>query len=215
MEYNSSRPTLILKEYGRNIQRLIEHALSIDDKAERQKVVNQIIHIMGNLNPHLRNVEDFTHLLWDHLHIMSDFKLDVESPYPIPERETLYAKPDKFDYPEKNERYRHYGKNILTMIDKAIVMEDLEKKQSYAECIANYMKIVHNNWNRENVTDEIILNDLEVLSGGKLSLGGETTLNKVKNVRKPIDNSNRPPQRGNNKRFPPKRKNFTHNKGRN
>jgi hypothetical protein len=215
MEYNSSRPILILKEYGRNIQKLIEHALTIDDKAERQKVVNQIIHIMGNLNPHLKNVEDFNHLLWDHLHIMSDFKLDVDSPYPVPEKETLYAKPQKFDYPQKNERFRHYGKNIMSMIDKAIAMEDEEKKQLFAECIANYMKIVHNNWNRENVTDEIILNDLQTLSGGKLSLGDETTLNKVKNVRKTDNNRNQRNNGGGGKRFPQKHKKFSHNKPRN
>lgn len=217
MEYNSQRPFLVLKEYGRNIQKLIEHAIEIEDRAERQKVVNQIIHIMGNLNPHLKNVDDFNHLLWDHLHIMSDFRLDVDSPYPVPEKETLFAKPEKFPYPEKNDRFRHYGKNILTMIDKAIAMEDSEKKQLFAECIANYMKIVHNNWNRENVTDEIILNDLEVLSGGKLSLGGDTTLNRVKNVRKVENNNSRNNNnRNNQKRFPQgnKRKNFSQNKNR-
>lgn len=223
MDYNSQRPFLVLREYGRNIQKLIEHALTVEDRAERQKVVNHIIHVMGNLNPHLKNVDDFTHLLWDHLHIMSDFRLDVDSPYPLPLREELFAKPGKFDYPEKNQRFRHYGKNILTMIDKAIAMEESEKKQLFAECIANYMKIVHNNWNRENVTDEIILNDLHVLSNGKLSLGNDTTLNRVKNVRKVENNnprSNNNNRGGTNKRFGQnnnnnKRKNFVPNKPRN
>lgn len=210
MEYNTERPFLILREYGRNVQKLIEFALEESDRAKRQDIVNHIIHIMGNLNPHLRNVDDFTHLLWDHLHIMSDFKLDVDSPYPKPEKEVLQAKPDSFPYPEKNTRHRHYGKNILSMIDKAIDMKDEEEKAAYAEYIANYMKIVHSNWNSENVTDETILNDLQVLSKNKLTLGNETTLNKVKTQSKRSNNN-----RGSNKRYTSKRKNFSYSKNRN
>ena len=139
-------------------------------------MVDQIVHIMGNLNPHLKNVEDFKHLLWDHLHIMADFSLDVESPYPLPEKEVLFAKPAPFPYPEKNTRFKHYGKNISSMIEKASEMEEGDKKTAYTKCIANYMKIVHNNWNSETVTDETIINDLEIISKGNLHLGDEVTL---------------------------------------
>ena len=184
MEYNSQRGTLKLKEYGRNIQKLVEHALSLEDKKEKQDVIDQIIMIMGNLNPHLKNVEDFNHLLWDHLHIMSDFQFtDIESPYPMPDREVLFAKPEKFAYPTKNRKFRHYGKNIQSMIAKAVAMDDVEKKQGYAEIIANYMKIVYGSWNGETVSDEIIINDLDVISEGKLTLESTTTLAKVKPVK--------------------------------
>lgn len=208
MEYNTERPFLILREYGRNVQKLIAFALKENNKEKQQDIVNHIIHIMGNLNPHLRNVEDFTHLLWDHLHIMSNFQLDVDSPYPKPDKEVLEAKPDSFPYPQKNTRHKHYGKNILTMIDKAIEMKDEDEKAAYAEYIANYMKLVHTNWNSENVSDETILNDLQVLSKNKLSLGNETTLNKVK-TKRPVSNRNT------NKRYPSKRKNYSYSKNRN
>jgi len=212
MKYNSQRGQLRLKEYGRHIQKLVEHAISLSDKKERQDVANHIIHIMGNLNPHLKNVDDFKHLLWDHLHIMADFKLDVESPYPLPTKETIYAKPEKFYYPVKNKKYRHYGKNILTMIDKAVEMEDKEKQDGYSKCIANYMKIVHNNWNSETVTDETILNDLEILSNNKLSLDDETTLNKVKNTKKKYTNKNRNNKNRNNKNNNRSRSNYSKNR---
>ncbi|MCD8528770.1 MAG: DUF4290 domain-containing protein [Chitinophagales bacterium] len=192
MQYNTQRGHLFLKEYGRHIQHLVEYAVSINDKNKRQQVVEEIIQIMGNLNPQLKNVDDFKHLLWDHLHIMSDFKLDVDSPYPIPTKETVYAKPDKFDYPTKIKKNRHYGKNVMSMIEKAIAMKDEEKKEGYSTCIANYMKMVHNNWNSETVTDETILNDLLLLSGHALTLDkDDVTLNKVKNTKRTHNNNNK------------------------
>jgi hypothetical protein len=214
MKYNSQRGFLRLKEYGRHIQSLVEHAVSIENKEDRQDIVNHIIHIMGNLNPHLKNVDDFKHLLWDHLHIMADFKLEVESPYPLPTREVLFAKPESFYYPKKNNKFKHYGKNILSMIDKAVVLEDAEKKQGYAKCIANYMKIVHNNWNSETVTDETIINDLEILSSNQLSLSDEVTLNRVAPAKKKfVNNNNRNNlNRHKNKNFQNKHKNFTRTK---
>lgn len=213
MKYNSQRGQLRLKEYGRHIQELVEYAITLDKKEDRQDVANHIIQIMGNLNPHLKNVEDFKHLLWDHLHVMADFKLDVDSPYPLPTREEIYAKPEKFDYPNKNKKYRHYGKNILTMINKAVEMEDKEKQDGYSKCIANYMKIVHNNWNSETVTDETILNDLEILSNNKLSLDDETTLNKVQNAKKKYSNNkNRNNKNRNNKNNNRTRTNYSKNR---
>lgn len=211
MEYNSQRGFLRLREYGRHIQNLVEYAISIPEKEKRQDVVDHIIQIMGNLNPHLKNVDDFKHLLWDHLHIMADFKLEVDSPYPMPKKEVLFAKPDRFTYPEKNSRYRHYGKNILSMIEKASGMEEGEKKMLYTKCIANYMKIVHNNWNSENVTDETIINDLEILSKNKLKLGDEVTLNKVAPSKRKYGGNNRN-NRNKNKNYSNKRKNYSRSK---
>lgn len=210
MEYNTQRGHLRLREYGRHIQNLVEYAITIPEKDKRQDVVDHIVHIMGNLNPHLKNVEDFKHLLWDHLHIMADFTLDVESPYPLPEKEVLFAKPEPFPYPQKNTRFRHYGKNIMSMIEKAAEMEDGEKKTAYTKCIANYMKIVHNNWNSETVTDETIINDLEIISKGALQLGDEVTLNKVSsNKRKHSGNRG---GRNKNKNYSNKRKNYSRSK---
>lgn len=214
MKYNSQRGQLRLKEYGRHIQELVEYAASLEKKEDRQDVANHVIQIMGNLNPHLKNIEDFKHLLWDHLHVMADFNLDVDSPYPKPSREEVFSKPERFDYPNKNKKYRHYGKNILTMISKAVEMEDKEKQEGYAKCIANYMKIVHNNWNSETVTDETILNDLEILSNNKLSLSNDITLNKVQSSKKKFTNTK---NRSNNKNRNPKssnrgKQNYTKNR---
>lgn len=210
MEYNSQRGFLRLREYGRHIQNLVEYAITLEDKEKRQDVVDHVIHIMGNLNPHLKNVDDFKHLLWDHLHVMADFQLEVDSPYPLPKKEVLFAKPERFEYPSKNSRYRHYGKNILSMIEKAVEMEDGEKKIAYTKCIANYMKIVHNNWNSETVTDETIINDLSILSKNKLHLSDEVTLNKVAPSKKKYTSNNRSGR--NKKNYSNKRKNYSRSK---
>ena len=142
MEYNSQRESIKLREYGRSIQKLLDFAKKIEKKEDRQDAAEHILSIMGGINPHLKNVEDFKHLLWDHLHLISDFDLEVDSPYPMPDKEVLMAKPEKLEYPIKNIRYRHYGRNILSMIKSAASMEDEEKRLAYAKCIANYMKKV-------------------------------------------------------------------------
>ena len=120
MEYNTTRNHLIMKEYGRNIQKMIEYLLTIEDRDQRQANAMALIELMGTLNPHLRNVEDFRHKLWDHLFLISDFKLNVESPYPIPTRETLKYKPERLTYPKKYPKLRHFGKNLEMVIDKAL-----------------------------------------------------------------------------------------------
>lgn len=208
MDYNTQRGQIQLKEYGRHIQKLVEHAITIEDNKKRQGVAEEIINIMASLNPHLKNVDDFNHLLWDHLFIMSDFKLEVTSPFPIPERETVFAKPDNFAYPKKNTKFKHYGKNIQTMINKAVEMEDGEIKHGFTKCIANYMKIVHNNWNSETVTDETIINDLEIISNDQLSLSDEVTLKNVQSSKKKFNNNNRNGRNNN------KNKNYRNNRNR-
>lgn len=182
MEYNSQRESIKLLEYGRGIQKLIDYAKTIENKEKRQETAEYILNIMGGINPHLKNVEDFKHLLWDHLHLISDFELNVDSPYPMPNKELIFAKPKQVAYPKKNIRYRHYGKNILSMIKSAAKMEDPDKQMGYAKCIANYMKKVQASRNNsgEIVNDLIIINDLEAISDGVLKLKDETTLSKVK-----------------------------------
>ena len=178
LEYNSSRNKLVISEYGRHIQKLVEHALTLKDKEERQKMANGIIDIMGELNPQLRDVADFKHKLWDHLFVISNFELDVDSPYEKPIIEKLFEKPEPLAYPNSKIKYNHYGKVIELMIDEAIKMEDQELKSKLVIAIANQMKKSYVNWNLDTVEDEIILNQLTKLSKGKLSVPKGTELAK-------------------------------------
>ncbi|WP_343689538.1 DUF4290 domain-containing protein [Chitinophaga sp.] len=168
MEYNTTRNHLIMKEYGRNIQKMIEYVLSIQDPDHRQANAMALIELMGTLNPHLRNVEDFRHKLWDHLFLISDFRLDVESPYPIPTRETLKARPERLPYPKKYPRNRHFGKNLEMVIDKAIAEDNTEKKEGFTQCIGNYMKLAYSNWHKESVHDDAIKAELTSITNGQL-----------------------------------------------
>ncbi|MBK7433351.1 MAG: DUF4290 domain-containing protein [Chitinophagaceae bacterium] len=168
MEYNTTRNHLIMKEYGRHIQKMIEYLLSLEDREERQRNAYAVIELMGFLNPHLKNVEDFRHKLWDHLFLISDFKLDVESPYPIPTRETLKARPERLRYPKKYPKFNHLGKNIEVVIDKALSEENPEKKQGFANAIAYYMKLTYSNWHKELVHDDAIQSELSSITKGQL-----------------------------------------------
>lgn len=168
MEYNTTRNFLVMREYGRHIQKMVEYLLSIEDKEERQRNAYAVIELMGFLNPHLKNVEDFRHKLWDHLFLISDFKLDVESPYPIPTRETLKAKPERLRYPKRYPKFNHLGKNIEVVIDKALKEENPEKKQGFANAIAYYMKLTYSNWHKELVHDDNIQTELSAMTKGEL-----------------------------------------------
>ena len=168
MEYNTTRNHLEIREYGRHIQKMVEYVLTLEDKEKRQKNAYALIELMGFLNPHLKNVEDFRHKLWDHLFLISDFKLDVESPYPIPTRETLKAKPEQLAYPKRYPKYNHLGKNIEIVIDKALKEEDSEKRQGFANSIAYYMKLTYSNWHKELVHDDNIQTELSSITKGEL-----------------------------------------------
>lgn len=157
-----------MKEYGRHIQRMVEYIQTIEDREKRQQQVKVVIELMGFLNPHLKNVEDFRHMLWDHLFFISDFKLDVDSPYPIPEKETYKAKPDPMPYPKRKPKYSHLGKNLEIVIDKALKEEDPEKKAGFANSIAYYMKLAYSNWHKELVHDDTIRGELDAITGGQL-----------------------------------------------
>ncbi|MBP6000916.1 MAG: DUF4290 domain-containing protein [Flavobacterium sp.] len=170
LEYNSQRSHLIIPEYGRHLQKLIDQATAIEERDERNKAARYIISVMGSLNPHLRDVPDFQHKLWDQLFIMSDFNLDVDSPYPIPSKDILTQKPDRLNYPQNFPKYRFYGNNIKYMIDVANSWEDSELKNALVLVIANHMKKCYLSWNKDTVTDEVIFEHLMELSGGKLNL---------------------------------------------
>lgn len=168
MEYNTTRNTLVIREYGRNVQKMIEYLLTIEDKEERQRNTEAVIELMGMLNPHLRNVEDFRHKLWDHLFLISDFKLDVDSPYPIPTRETLRRKPEPLPYPKRHPKYKHFGKNLEKVVDKALEETDETKREGLTQYIGNYMKLAYANWHKENMHDDMIRNELSTMTQGEL-----------------------------------------------
>lgn len=168
MEYNTDRNYLSMREYGRHIQKMVEYVLTIEDRDKRNLQAKAVIELMGFLNPHLRNVEDFRHMLWDHLFFISDFKLDVDSPYPIPQKETYKGKPDPLPYPRRYPKYTHLGKNLELVIEKALKESDPEKKAGFANSIAYYMKLAYSSWHKELVHDDAIRQELDSITGGEL-----------------------------------------------
>jgi len=190
MEYNTTRNHLTIREYGRHIQKMVEYVLTIEDREKRQKNANALIELMGFLNPHLKNVEDFRHKLWDHLFLISDFKLDVDSPYPIPTRETLKAKPEPLPYPKRYPKYNHLGKNIEIVIDKALHEEDPEKRQGFANSIAYYMKLTYSNWHKELVHDDNIQTELAAITHGELEFNSRPFIkHRAENIREEFASS--------------------------
>ncbi|MDT0676825.1 DUF4290 domain-containing protein [Autumnicola musiva] len=170
LEYNSERNHLIIPEYGRHLQKMVDHAIGIEDDEERNKVARSIIAVMGNMNPHLRDVPDFQHKLWDQLFIISDFKLNVESPFPEPSKEQLEEHPEPLAYPQNFPKYRFYGNNIKRMIDEAKQYDEGPLKEALVYTIANHMKKSFLNWNRDTVDDNVIFDHLKELSNGELNL---------------------------------------------
>ncbi|MDG3583522.1 DUF4290 domain-containing protein [Galbibacter pacificus] len=205
LEYNSERPKLIIPEYGRHIQKMVDYAVEIEDKEERNKVAQAIIAVMGNLNPHLRDVPDFQHKLWDQLFIISNFKLDVDSPFPKPTKELLEERPEPLEYPQNHPKYRFYGNNIKRMIDVCVSWEDGDLKDGLKFTIANHMKKSYLNWNKDTVEDDVIFAHLYELSNGKINLAKwDEDLAESKNL---VRNRNNSKSRNNNPRK-------HHNKGR-
>ncbi len=192
MEYNSEKSDLILPEYGRNVQLLVDHAKTIENPDMRQAFVEKIITLMHQMNPQNRNIEDYLEKLWGHVYHIANYDLDV-TPLNnvIPKREDAFKKPDRVPYPHNDTKYRHYGHNVQTLIEKALEMEEGPKREAFVHVIGSYMKLAYKTWNREHyISDEIIKNDLHALSDGKLqvrdgafldNLGGGGTSNKRKN----------------------------------
>ena len=173
MQYNTTRNHLILPEYGRNVQKMVEHASNIKDKTERDKCVKSIIKFMGQTHPQLRDIKEFTHKLWDHLFIMSQFQLEVSSPYPKPEIEKLKERPDKMPYPKNKIKFPFYGAALENMIKYAVKQEEGREKEIMTGMIANHMKKCFLNWNKDTVDDTVIFDHLKELSEGKLSVKEE------------------------------------------
>ncbi|PLX13489.1 MAG: DUF4290 domain-containing protein [Marinilabiliales bacterium] len=183
MEYNTSRKKLVLPEYGRNIQKMVELAQAEPDREKRNKMVQAIIAIMGNMNPHLRDIADFKHKLWDHLAIISEFNLDIDSPYEPPLIETLLEKPEQVPYKGNNAKFKHYGQTIEKMVQVAVDMEEGELKEILIQLIANHMKKSYLTWNKEAVADEQIFKDLKIISKGKIDINiDETILTETKEI---------------------------------
>ncbi len=176
MEYNTQRDIMPIPEYGRNIHKMIEYTLTIEDRDKRTKAAHAIVSIMSLLNPHLREITDYKHKLWDHLYIISKFKLDVDAPYPMPSPDTLMEKPKRIPYPAKNIKYRHFGRTTELMIQEIIKMEEGPVKEKMVEKIANFMKMSYLSWNRDSVDDHQIVEQLRILSDGQLELGEHVQL---------------------------------------
>lgn len=197
-DYNSTRKKLLLTEYGRNVQNMVKYICDLPTKDERNRYAQVVIELMGFLNPHLRDVADFKHKLWDHLHIISDFKIDVDSPYPLPSPEAIHLKPEPLRYPHQRIRYKHYGKTIELMIEKAKSIDEPARKQHMVQAIANFMKMAYVQWNKDSVADESILADLRELSKGELKLEDNVNLNRVEYRTTPANNARNNNQRNNN-----------------
>ncbi len=182
MEYNTARGHLIIPEYGRNVQKMVDFALTIEDREKRTNTAKTIIISMSQMNPSIKETMDFNKVLWDHLYIISEFKLDVDGPYPTPSKEKLSLKPGKLVYSDKNIKLRHYGKHILNIINKAIDYEEGEEKQALILAIANQMKKSYLKWNRDSVNDITIAKHLDGLSNGKLKLPDDVKLIAISDV---------------------------------
>ncbi|NHA03857.1 DUF4290 domain-containing protein [Mucilaginibacter sp. HC2] len=208
-DYNSTRKKLILSEYGRNVQNMVKYIVALPTKEERNRYAQVVIDLMGFLNPHLRDVADFKHKLWDHLHIISDYQIDVDSPYPKPSPEAIHIKPQPLRYPHQRIRYKHYGKTIELMIEKAKSIDDADRKRHMVQAIANFMKMAYVQWNKDSVADESILADLYALSGGTLKLEENINLNRVEFRPNQNNSNNNQNNRGRNQN------NNQNNRGRN
>ncbi|HHT34411.1 MAG TPA: DUF4290 domain-containing protein [Bacteroidales bacterium] len=169
MQYNTQKEKLLLPEYGRNIQNMVDHCVAIDDPNERKRCAYAVIDIMGSMFPHLRDVNNFKHILWDHLAIMSDFKLDIEYPYEVIKKEDLYSAPGHLDYSRPTMRYRHYGKILERMVRIAADMEEGEAREHLIRMLLGQMKRSYSQWNKE-ADDEKIFYDLRELSDGKINM---------------------------------------------
>jgi hypothetical protein len=203
MDYNTQRTKLALPEYGRHIHQMIHHLLTVEDRESRNKQALAIISIMGTMNPHLRDINDFKHKLWDHLHIMANFQLDIDSPYPKPNPETLEEKPKIVPYPANAMKYKHYGQTIERIIEEIVKMEDGPQKDHFTQLVANQLKKAYTTWNKDSVSDEDIFRDLKVLSTGKLSVTPGFKLNETRE--KDRERERETPHK-NKKKFIPRKK---------
>ncbi len=168
MEYNTTRSRMLMPEYGRNVQKMVEYLITVEDREKRLRQAEIIIELMGTLNPHLKTIEDYKHKLWDHLYQMTEFQLDVDSPYPCPTPESVFKKPEVLPYPQGRIQHRHLGRNLQGLLDKAMKETDEEKRYGLTQAVGYYMKLAYGNWHKEPVHDDMIKAELAELSGGTL-----------------------------------------------
>ncbi len=192
-DYNTQRKRMALPEYGRNVQKMVDHIKTLQDRDERNRAAKTIIQIMGNLNPQIRDIGDFKHKLWDHLAIIADFSLDIDAPFSPPEREKLVAKPNEVPYRQGDIRFLHYGRIIELMIGAAIRLDEGKEKEYFTNLIVNQMKKSYITWNRSQVSDEVIFNDLKLLSRGRLQITEGIKILEVKDLIPPVKKK---PQQG-------------------
>jgi len=182
MEYNTQRNHLEMPEYGRNIQKMILYAISHEDKEKRLKVAQVIVNIMAQMHPKVKEQGDYRQKLWDHLYIISDWKLEVDGPYPPPSKEVLASKPERVPYSTAKIKFKPYGKNIENVIDKAIAYEEGPEKEAFMKGIANHLKKSYLNWNRDSVNDDLIFEHFKEMSDGKLVLDESFKLNETNDI---------------------------------
>lgn len=175
-EYNTERPHLILKEYGRNVQKLVEYIRGIPDKDKRTELAYTLIELIKQLTPTIKDQPENPQRVWDDLYIIADFNLDINSPYPVPAREILFKKPERVDYPQSQVRFKHYGKNIEKLVKEALKKEDPQERQDAIIYLGKLMKTFYGNWNKETLDDSVILKDIQQMSGGALDM----TIEKVR-----------------------------------
>lgn len=168
MQYNTSRELLTIKEYGRGVHDMVKYLLEIEDREVRQKNAEAVIEVMAVLSPQMKAIEDYRQKLWDHLFLISDYKLDVDCPFPIPSKEAKLSKPDPLPYPKTKIRWNHFGKKFEDLYDRAIQEQDEEKRAGYINVLALFMKVAYNNWHKENIHDDMIRDELAQMSKGKL-----------------------------------------------
>jgi len=175
-EYNSSRSPIILKEYGRNVQNLVAYIRSVPDREKRTELAATLIELIKQLNPTIKEQGDDSQRLWDDLYIMADFNLDLNNPYPTPERDILFKKPERMTYPQSSIRFKHYGKNIEKLVKEALQKEDPQEREEAIIYLGKLMKTFYSNWNKETLDDSVILKDIQLMSGGALNM----TIDKVR-----------------------------------
>lgn len=184
MEYNTSREKLRIPEYGRNIQKMVQSLLDEPERDKRTQMAKVLVRIMAQVRQTKdRDIGgDFYQKLWDHLHIIADFKLDVDSPYPPPSPEILQWEPEKLQRDDEEIEYKYYGRNIQKIIKAVADLEEGEQKETLINTLANHLKKLYLTWNKESVDDEIIFRQLYELSDGNIKLTDETKLNETRDI---------------------------------
>jgi hypothetical protein len=169
-EYNTQREGIILKEYGRNVQKLVNYIRTIPEKEKRTKMATTLIELIKQLAPVVKEPHENPQRMWDDLYIIADFNLDIDNPFTTPDRTILFKKPRKMEYPQSEVRFKHYGKNVERLIKEAIKKEDPQEREEASIYLGKLMKTFHSNWNKETLDDSVIVKDLKNLSQGKLVL---------------------------------------------